>query len=317
MPRLSVFLTWGCLILFVAAGLGCVGGLFGTKPDNWNEIEDGLTEDEVIQLIGKPGLITPHGAGKLIYYYPASKSANCAKDRKSCTPVVFEKGRVVGVGRLDLQSAPKKPRTTKPRATSSTPETAQTPSPALKPAKPRLDEQTRKEIARLDRFVKQIPAENTLDNLRVYKYLLKLVPENSRYQQKVALYEEKFRKEKSKREALRLYREEIRKLQNRDLKVFQGNEQILMAVKILGSGKFYIWLKNTGEDPIQIRPDQFMLLDETGRTYDCYRCLDMKTELIAGGQVEGRISFDAFTTPRELLFSHPSAGKVVRRIPQY
>jgi len=91
MPRLSVFLTWGCLILFVAAGLGCVGGLFGTKPDNWNEIEDGLTEDEVIQLIGKPGLITPHGAGKLIYYYPASKSANCAKDRKSCTPVVFEK----------------------------------------------------------------------------------------------------------------------------------------------------------------------------------------------------------------------------------
>lgn len=180
-----------------------------------------------------------------------------------------------------------------------------------------MDEQTRKEIARLDRFVKQIPAENTLDNLRVYKYLLKLVPENSRYQQKVALYEEKFRKEKGKREALRLYREEIRKLQNRDLKVFQGNEQILMAVKILGSGKFYIWLKNTGEDPIQIRPDQFMLLDETGRTYDCYRCLDMKTELIAGGQVEGRISFDAFTTPRELLFSHPSAGKVVRRIPQY
>ena len=170
--------------------------MMGTRPDNWNKIEAGLTEDEVIKLLGKPGLIAPHGAGKLIYYYPASKSANCIKDRESCTPVVFEKGRVIGVGRLALQSAPKKSRTTKPRDSSSQLRKTPTPTPPTKSLKPRLDVETRKEIARLDRFVKQIPAENTLDNLRVYKYLLKLDPENPRYQQKVALYEERFRKKR-------------------------------------------------------------------------------------------------------------------------
>jgi len=313
--RLSALLVWGVLIVFAVTGLGCIPGLKATKTDNWKKIKVDLTEKEVIELVGKPGLIAPHGEGKLIYYYPTSKSANCAKDRESCTPIVFEKGRVIGVGRLAVQSAPKKARTTKPRPT--TPKPASTPTPAPKPEKPRLDKSTQKEIARLDQFVRQLPAENTLDNLRVYKYLLKLDPENTKYQQKVALYGERFQKEKGKREALRLYREEIRKLQNRDLKVFQGNEQILMAMKILGGGKFYVWLKNTGMDTIQIRPDQFLLLDEAGHKFDCYRCLDMQTDLIAGGQVEGRITFDAYTDPRELVFSHPLAGKVVRRIPQY
>jgi len=313
--RPSVLLIWGVLIVFAATHFGCIAGLSRTKADNWKKIKVGLSEKEVIELVGKPGLIAPHGAGKLIYYYPTSQSSNCAKDRESCTPVVFDQGRVVGVGRIAVQAAPKKSRTTKPRPPSPKPAPAEAPAP--KPVNPPVDKHIQAEITRLDRFVRQIPAENTLDNLRVYKYLLKLDPDNSKYQQKVALYGEKFEKEKGKREALRLYREEIRKLQNRDLKAFQGNEHILMAMKILGGGKFYVWLKNTGKDPIQIRPDQFVLLDEAGRSFDCFRCLDMRTDLIAGGQVEGRISFDAYTSPRELVFSHPSAGKVVRRIPQY
>ena len=63
--------------------------------------------------------------------------------------------------------------------------------------------------------------------------------------------------------------------------------------------------------------EQFALVDEKGRSYDCYRCRDMNTEIIPGGQVEGRISFTAYTDPRELIFTHPKAGKLVRRIPQY
>jgi len=314
-PSLSALLVWGVLIVFAATGLGCIAGLTGTKTDNWKKIKTDLTEEEVIELVGKPGLIAPHGAGNLIYYYPTSRASNCVKDRESCTPVVFNNGRVVGIGRMAVQPVPKEAQKAKPRTP--TPAPAPAPTPAPEPEKPRLDDDTRKEIARLDRFVRQIPAEHTLDNMRVYKYLLKLDPENSRYRQKVALYEEKFQKEKGKREALRLYREEIRKLQNRDLKAFQGNEQILLAMKILGGGKFYVWLKNTGTDLIQIRPDHFVLLDEAGRSYDCYRCRDMVTDLIAGGQVEGRTSFDAITGPRELVFNHPSAGKVVRKIPQY
>jgi len=49
----------------------------------------------------------------------------------------------------------------------------------------------KKTIACLDEIVRKIPMAKTIENLRRYRQLLSLDPENSRYKKKVAFYEKK------------------------------------------------------------------------------------------------------------------------------
>lgn len=288
--------------LFLAAGIGgCVSTTTMIKPvPDAGDIRPGMTEEAVVERLGEPQLVDPYQVGKYIFFYPKSTSADCISNPAACTPVVFAEGRVVGIGHRYLSNA------------GDGPDRGSVPA-AKKPA--RIDEKTRREIERLERQVRQIPAARTMDNLRIYRYLLKLDPDSSRYRQKVARYEAQYRREQDRREELRREREERRKRENKLLRRFEGNDRIQIAVENQGNGRFYVWIKYSGMEPIEIQPEDFSLVCRNGGRYSCYRCRDLAVSLKPGERAEGRLSFATYADPRELVFSHPAAGKVTRVFP--
>jgi outer membrane protein assembly factor BamE (lipoprotein component of BamABCDE complex) len=309
---------------------GCV--LPTTKPTpalpEAGDIRVGMTEDAVVERFGEPMLVDPYRVGKYIFYYPKTETADCINDKAACIPVIFAEGRVIGVGHASFSKSAsagdrdRRPPPTKappPAAPSQAPPPSPSPETSPVPSTPSkrapLDEETRQEIERLERQVRQIPAANTMDNLRIYRYLLKLDPENPRYQKKVARYEAQYRREEDQREQLRQEREERRKRQNEVLRRYEGNDRIRIAIENQGSGRFYVWLQYSGPGPIEISPENFTLGCKDGRRYECYRCRDMEIRIEAGGSAEGRISFDTYAEPDELVFSHPEAGTVRRAFP--
>jgi hypothetical protein len=188
---MNVHLTIPVLFLVVTLS-GCAPSATKSTPvpDAATVIRVGMTEDAVLDRLGEPQLVDPYQVGKYIFFYPLTETADCINDRASCIPVVFEEGRVISVGRRGV-SAPRR-----------------APPPAPKPRP--VDAETRREIERLERQVHQIPASKTMDNLRIYRYLLKLDPNNVKYQQKVARYEAQYRREEQdQREELRRERRYI------------------------------------------------------------------------------------------------------------
>ena len=57
----------------------------------------------------------------------------------------------------------------------------------------------------------------TVDNLNIYRYLLKLDPANERYKRKVAFYKKRFSREKTKRVAKKKQVAATRKMAERKL----------------------------------------------------------------------------------------------------
>ncbi len=284
--------------LLAAAFSGCTFLGNPDKPSPETAIRVGMTEEAVIDRFGEPQLVDPYQVGKYIYYYVPGEDGDCINDKASCIPVIFRDGRVIGVGRRSISGVQRA--------------TAPAPTPKPRP----VDAQTRREIERLERQVREIPPTRTMDNLRIYRYLVKLDPTNAQYRQKVAFYEAQYRREEDdQRERLRQEREDRRKRQNEVLSRFEGNDRVQIALENLGNGRFYVRLRYSGDHPIEIRPEQFTLLCKDGRRYACYQCRDLSVRVDPGGSAEGRISFDTYADPSELVFSHPAAGTVRRVFP--
>lgn len=290
-------------------------------------VRTGMTEDAVLDLLGEPPLVDPYQVGKYIFLYPTKEGTDCINDPAGCAQVVFKEGRVIAVrdrGRpVNEQPAGGfEPKTAPPAAavkSASLPAAieAQPQPPAVEPPPtPAADTDIRLEIERLERQVRQIPAERTMDNLRIYRYLLKLDPDNLRYQQKVAHYEAQYRREEDQRELLRREREERRKQQNEILRRFEGNNQVRIALENQGNGRYYVWLQYEGTSPIDILPEHFTIVCRDGRRYACYRCRDLEVRIDPGGSAEGPMTFDTYAEPEELVFSHPEAGTVRRVFPE-
>ncbi len=301
-------------------------------------VRPGMTEDAVLDLLGEPALVDPYQVGKYIFLYPTKDGTDCIGDPAGCAQVVFKEGRVIAVWHHGVPKT-EKPAGGPPAKPAPPPVTAaqqMQPSPVEMPSTPapdddarragddarregddtrQPDEDTRREIERLERQVRQIPAARTVDNLRIYRYLLKLDPDNPRYQQKVARYEAQYQREEDQRELLRREREERRKRQNEILRSFEGNDQVRIALEIQGNGRYYVWIQYNGTDPIDILPEHFTLLCEDNRRYGCYRCRDLEVRIAPGESAEGPLTFDTYAEPRELVFSHPAAGTVRRVFP--
>lgn len=291
-----------------------------------------MTEDAVLDLLGEPSLVDPYQVGKYIFLYPTKEGTECISDPAGCAQVVFKEGRVIAVWHHGAPKSEKPDDGYQPRAAPPpvAAEPQSKPAPVETPSTPapeddarragddiqRPEDDERREIERLERQVRQIPAERTMDNLRVYRYLLKLDPDNPRYQQKVARYEAQYQREEDQRELLRREREERRKRQNEILRSFEGNDQVRIALENQGNGRYYIWIQYNGTNPIDILPEHFTLLGEDNRRYGCYRCRDLEVRIAPGESAEGPLTFDTYAEPRELVFSHPVAGTVRRMFPE-
>ncbi|MBI9085662.1 MAG: hypothetical protein JEZ11_18840 [Desulfobacterales bacterium] len=284
------------IILLILVLGGCLGlGTLTRGESPLGRIHTGMTEDEMVRTAGIPAYIDISDSRHSIYYYKEKLLADCEKKPEGCFPVVVVGGRVVAVGSEQLGAWQKKKAAT---------------GPVEKAAGADVPVESRKaEIARLDRQVRKLPMAKTLENLTLYRRLLRLDPENGRYRRKVAFYQDRLEKEKARTDTLR-------KARNKALERPEGNARVLMALKILGAGKFHVWIKNVGDTPFAVAADQFSLLCRNGKRFGPYRSKDFELDLGPGQQVDGRISFETYCSPRELTYTNPVAGIVSRTVPE-
>ena len=282
---------------------GCLQSTLNLPPDEdkLKEIEAGTLEHSVRIIAGPPDRIEKSKSGYKIYYYREGLTADCQKDLQTCIPIVIENGKVTAVGR-QWAKAWMQQRLRRDAYRSSRDTAAE-------------EAANRKKIAELEKQVNAIPVSRTLDNLTIYRYLLKLDPDNARYKQKVAFYEERFENEKAKRVAAKKKLEAERKWQNKILRKFKGNPPVQLAAKILGNGKFYLWLKNTGQKPFRVDADQFFVSCRKGKRIRIYSSRDFGRDLKPGAVIEGRVTFNISCDPREIIYANPAVATVSRQIP--
>jgi hypothetical protein len=288
--HIVIFLT----TLFVS---GCLQTTLNLPPDKdkIEKIEAGTLENSVRIIAGKPDRIIKSKYGYRTYYYRESMSADCKQDLQTCIPIIIERGRVAAVGKQWARAWEQQRH--------------------KKGAPPADEETTEEKIARLEQQVRTIPMSRTVDNLHIYRYLLKLDPDNKRYQQKVAFYAERFEKEKAKKVATKKQLAATRKWQNTRLQKFEGEPPAQMAIKILGNGKFHVWLKNTGDKAFRVEARQFFLSCEKGKRYTIYRSKDFGRDVAPSKVIEGRVSFATSCEPREFIYLNPGIAKLYRTIP--
>ena len=294
------------IILITTVLSGCLRTTLNLPPDKskLEKIEAGTLESSVRIIAGKPDRIIKSKKGFNTYYYRGNLTSDCHKDLRTCIPIVLEKGKVVAVGyqwAKAWEKQRKRKKTAKPLKT----------APPAKTDR----ETTRKEIAKLEKRARNIPKSRTIDNLNIYRYLLKLDPGNPRYQKKIAFYENCFEKEKAKRVAEKKQLAAERKWQNGKLKMFKGDTPVQMAVKILGNGEFYVWLKNTGKKPFNVEAQQFFLSCGKKKRYPIYSSKDFGKEVAPGTVIEGRIAFAIYCDPRKIIYANPNVATVFREIP--
>jgi len=291
------------VILFLS---GCLQSTLNLPPDRekLEKIEAGTLESSVRIIAGEPDSIVKSKMGYHTYYYREKLSSDCLKDVQTCMPIVIENGKVVAVGH-QWTKAWKRER--KRKTSSRLNQNGKSAGSDL--ATIRL------KIAKLEKQVRAIPASRTVDNLDIYRYLLKLDPDNLRYKQKVSFYAKRFEKEKAQRVATKKRLATTRKWQNERLKDFKGVPPVQMAVKILGNGKFHIWLKNNGDKPFRVESRQFFISCKKGKRYRIYSSKDFGHDLEPGATIEGRIIFNINCFPQEIIYANPGVAVVSRNIP--
>jgi len=279
---------------------GCLQSTLNLPPDQdkIEQIEAGTLENSVRIIAGKPDRIVKSKYGYHTYYYREGISSDCKKDLGTCIPIVIERGRVAAVGQ-QWAKAWQQQRHKKAASV------------------PRLVDQetTREKIDRLEQQVKAIPVSRTVDNLNIYRYLLKLDPDNVRYQKKVAFYEKRFTAEKAQKKATKKQLVVTRKWQNARLQKFTGNPPAQMAIKILDNGKFHVWLKNSGSKAFRVEADHFYLSCEKGKRLPIYRSKDFGKYLPPGKVIEGRVTFATSCEPLEFIYINLGVAKLHREIP--
>ena len=303
MGNISRWMPALIIVLLAAAVGGCTpAAKIGLGDNPLDGIRKGMAEGEMVQAAGVPDFIDLADPRFYVYYYKEKILSDCEKTPGECFPVVVKSGRVVAVGQKEARgwknrvAAAAKPKDDSPPAAG---REAETPPAESREA----------EITRLDRQVRKIPMAKTMENLTIYRRLLKLDPENRRYRRKVAFYQERLEEEKAGKDAMR-------KAQNQALENLEGNESVRMALKILGAGKFHIWIQNDGSAPFAVNSGQFSLLCRDGKRFTPYRSRDFGITLAPGQKADGRISFETYCSPREVAFTSPVTGRISRIVPR-
>ncbi len=294
------------IILFTLFFSGCLQSTLNLPPDKekLEKIEAGTLENSVRIIAGQPDRIVESKYGYQTYYYREKLAADCDKDLQTCIPIVIENGKVAAVGR-QWSKAWAQQRNHKFALASKNDQQAATAG----------QETTQQKITRLEKQVRTLPMSRTVDNLNIYRYLLKLDPANERYKTKAAFYKKRFSVEKAKRVAKKKQVAATRKWQNASLKEFKGDPPVQMAIKILGNGKFYVWLKNIGSKTLWVDARQFFLSCEKNKRYTIYRSKDFGQEVQPGKIIEGRVTFTATCAPREFIYANPGIVSMSREIP--
>ena len=67
---------------------------------NFEKLQNGMTKEEVFKIMGEPLMYEPYSQPNVWYYYTDWDWADCAKTKIECTPIIFDKGKIIGWGRV-------------------------------------------------------------------------------------------------------------------------------------------------------------------------------------------------------------------------
>jgi hypothetical protein len=174
-------------------------------------------------------------------------------------------------------------------------------------------------IEALENEVKPVPGGNAALNLKLYRQLLALDPENSRYQKKVAFYEDRLAKQQKAQQerAIRSAKakrrqawDQAREGRNKQLRQYSGNGIAEMAVHDMGNGSLYVWVKNVSRQIITTHPDHFTLIDSDNNVVKGEISDSLDSVLEPGSISHGKIEYSREIEPKELIFQNRESGRI-------
>lgn len=310
----------GVLIIISALMLtGCVHQEASNNISALKQIKAGDAQEVVFQIMGPPDHRKDVTEKRFMVYYQ-TKAGNPVGEHPSpafFTPIAFESGRVVAVGEdlIDPWTREEEKRLRQAEIAERGRRKAKNDATARQVA----DQTRREKITALEEAVKPVPASNAALNLKLYRQLLELDPDNPRYQKKVALYEERLvRQEKARQEAAartakmkhRQAWEQGREARNKTLRQYSGNGTAEIAVHDMGSGSLYVWVKNVSKQIITTHPDYFTLVDEEKKPIRCEISGSLDSVLEPGSISHGKLNYSREAEPRELIFQNQEAGRI-------
>ena len=310
----------GAIILMTAFLLaGCVHMTVNRNINALKQIQLGDTPETVFETMGSPDLRNDIADNRFVVYYQtkAGKMGQGPVTPELCTAVAFENNRVVSISD-DPAEVWTQEEDARVRSAEML-ERRQRQAKMESASRQKAEEERQRKIAELERKVKPVPASNAALNLDLYRQLLTLDPNNSRYQKKVAFYEERFTRQqkKSREQAARATEEKQRQAweegrneRNKRMRQYTGNGIAEMAVHDMGPGSMYVWVKNVSQQIITTHPDHFTLLDRDHNLVQCTISASLDSVLEPGSISHGKIEYNPEIYPGELIFRNREAGKI-------
>jgi hypothetical protein len=314
----SQWIRLAVLSLTVLA-FGCAQMKINRTLDGLTRIETGQSSKEVFQLLGSPAIEEKISDRRYAGFYQTRQGAisDSAVTVSLCTPVAFENDQVAGIG-LDFYNRWVREEEERRRHLEIE-ETRRRKEQMSQILHQQEMELQRKKIAELEKEVGPIPASNASLNLKLYRQLLALDPTNTRYQKKVAYYEDrldrqkeaqKTRAQQKARERYRQAWERNREARNEILRQYSGNGTAEMAVYDMGNNSLYIWVKNVSHQIITTHPDYFRLIDRNNNLISCAVGDSLDRVLEPGSLSHGKIEYRPDCIPSELIFQNRESGRI-------
>ncbi len=312
------------VIIFIAAVLlaGCVHLDIQKNNDALKHIQPGDTQASVYETMGPPDLRNDISDGRFVAYYQttAGRTPDTSVTTALCTPIAFENGTVVAVGN-DLTEQWTREEAERLRRADIAKRQRQEAEMA-EVARREAEAERQQKIDALEKEVKPVPASKAALNLKLYRQLLDLDPENPRYQKKVAFYEarlvrqKKARQERAARKAKENNRrkwEQARDTRNTHLRQYTGNGIAEMALHDMGSGSLYVWVKNVSDQIITTHPDYFTLIDSQDNQARCEISSSLDSVLEPGAISHGKIEYSREIQPKALVFQNQESGRISKQ----
>jgi hypothetical protein len=292
----------------VALSLMACAALAPSSPSAKTAIRKGMRPETVTAMLGEPTRRELFAPDRYVYFYDSGPYKG--------KPLCFDKHRVVHIG-PELLASWRKERLIRTTGGESAGELS---SKAKARVKATLKAERNARIAELERQVKPLPVSATGENLRLYRELLSLAPDNARYRRKVAFYRARLEAEQTqKKQAVELAakkRQEVaRKRRNKALRVYEGNDKVQIAIHELGRGELYLWVKNLSDSALLLVSSYYRLLDADSAPITMRVGSELQGLVAAGGIAYGKLIYDAKLRPSRLILDHPKAGVVEKWFP--
>ena len=309
------------VVVFIAAFMltACVHLDLNKTINALKRIQPGDSQEVVFENLGPPDLRHDISDQRFVAFYQ-TKAGNLSGETVTaelCTPIAFENGQVVAVGgNLAERWTREEEERIRQAAVA---ETERQQAEMAEAAAQRAKAARQEKIEALENEVRPVPGGNAVLNLKLYRQLLALDPENSRYQKKVAFYEDRLAKQQKAQQerAIRSAKakrrqawDQAREGRNKQLRQYSGNGIAEMAVHDMGNGSLYVWVKNVSRQIITTHPDHFTLIDSDNNVVRSEISDSLDSVLEPGSISHGKIEYSREIEPKELIFQNRESGRI-------